>query len=197
MAIAFAVGSCRPDPVVDDPGDEPVGVRVTEETFAPDRLPYEDGLLTLAGTTYPVRLRREVEDDGTHFVIFKGQEVLDREVYVLDRDAFRIRLAAGVQYEPPIPLLEFGRLSGDEWTWRGHVVTGGERLSAAATIRTSEEDLNLAGTFDRGLRVRATLELEGAGPDGTLQKPMTFWFAPRVGLVKREFGSTSTRTPAP
>ncbi|HRI44592.1 MAG TPA: hypothetical protein PLL78_13620 [Fimbriimonadaceae bacterium] len=197
LAIALAVGSCRRNEAVENPPETVSAVRLTAETFSPDRLPYEEAALILAGTTYPVQLRRESKADGIHFLLLKGEEVLDREVYVLDEDAFRIRIAAGVEYQPPIPLIEFGKRVGDEWSWRGHVVTGAERQSAAASITTAEEDINLAGAYDRGVRIRATLEIDGAGSAQKLQKQMTFWFAPRIGLLKREFGTTSTRIPAP
>lgn len=197
LALAFSVGSCQPEKTAPTPPAGGQSVMMTKETFVPDRLPYEKASLILAGTTYAVGVRREERPDGIQFLLVKGDEVLDRETYVLDDDAFRIRLAAGVQYEPPIPLIEFGKRIGDEWGWQGHVLMGAERLSAAAAVSTAEEDINLAGAFDRGLRVRAILEIDGPASDHKLQRALTFWFAPRRGLVKREFGTTSTRMPAP
>ncbi|MEP0765255.1 MAG: hypothetical protein HRF45_01765 [Fimbriimonadia bacterium] len=112
----------------------------------------------------------------------EGQEIV--EYYAADREGVAF-IGSGVdRFEPPIPLLQYGRQIGDEWQWAGINITEGEpAIPASASIRTSEDMLRLPGGSVQSVKVSVMMYLGGR------RKPaeeMLFWFAPRLGLVRAE-----------
>jgi hypothetical protein len=124
------------------------------------------------------------------------EEPLDDESYTYGEDAFCYAGNMGEQYEPDLPLLKFPLKVGDSWDWKGTHVLGGVERKATAKVTTSHDMLNtVAGEFST---VRSVVEL--AIETGTKDKSkykLTFWFAPKKGVVRREFEFSTTREPVP
>lgn len=185
--------SCQPAVIKDEP-HKTQGMRFeTPAMLEPDRLPYAKASLILAGTKYPVEVLRTANKEHISFEFAKDGETIDREVYVLNGDGFQVSQCAGLSYQPPIPLVLFPMNVGDRWEWSGEVLAGSERQSATASMRSQSESLNLESGFYDGFKVEVDLKFGQPGPP--LDKRMAFWFVPKQGIVKREFGSTSTRGP--
>ncbi|GMV35678.1 MAG: hypothetical protein AMXMBFR61_01860 [Fimbriimonadales bacterium] len=149
----------QPTPCVLHLGAEPIPVTCTV-TPSPDTEP----------DRYVLRLSAE------------GQELVEQ--YAADRDGIAF-VGSGVdRFEPPIPLLQYGRQIGDEWEWTGINITEGEpAIPANASIRTSEDMLRLPAGSVQSIKVSVMVYLGGS------RKPaeeMLFWFAPRLGLVRAE-----------
>lgn len=194
----FAAGlglalSCRPQIAKDNPDPKP-GMRFSDAaSLEPGALPYGRASLILAGTSYPVEVRRSVDGDKITFDFVNHDETIDRENYILDSSGFQIAQGAGLTYEPAIPLVLFPMNVGDKWEWKGEVVAGSERQVAHASMTSEAESLNLESGFYDGFKIQVSLSLQSAGPP--IEKRMSFWFVPKQGIVKREFGTTSTRGP--
>lgn len=195
VVLAAAVGwSCRRSVAEPAETTSDVGLRIEgPSTLEPGLLPYSKGALILAGQTYPVDVVRETNKDRVYFTLLNHGEVLDREVYVHNDDSFSLASGGGVTYDPPIPLLVYGSRVGGTLTWGGRVVDGPDRSDAKAVVTSEQASLNLAGGFFEGVGVHVDLEI--AMPQGPVGKRLSFWFVPKRGIIKREFGATSTRVP--
>jgi len=117
----------------------------------------------------------------------EGQELAEQ--YFADRDGVAL-VGSGVdRFEPPIPLIQYGRQIGDEWQWTGINITEGEpAIPASASVRTSEEMLRLPAGSVQSIKVSVMVYLGGR------RKPaeeMLFWFAPGMGLVRAELAGYS------
>lgn len=185
--------SCQQRVVKDSPDAKP-GMRFSDAaSLDPGALPYGKASLILAGTSYPVEVRRSANGDKITFDLINHGESIDRENYILNSSGFQIAQGAGLTYEPAIPLVLFPMNVGDKWEWKGEVVAGTERQAAHASMTSEAESLNLESGFYDGFKVAVSLTLGSAEPP--IEKRMSFWFVPKQGIVKREFGTTSTRGP--
>lgn len=172
---------------------KPIDAIRCSKTLAPDTLPYQEGSLILAGTEYPVEVRQVRSADTVEFVIERQGEVLETERYFGDDTSFRLVQGGGATYVPGIPLILYGRDLSEPQTWSGEVREAERNHRAEASIRATREPLNIpGGRFDAFL---IDVQLRIAS-DPVVDRAMKFWFVPSRGIVKREFGTTSTRQPA-
>lgn len=163
---------------------------------APDALPYSKGALILAGTAIPVEIARERTEDRVIFSLIAHKQTLETETYSLARSGFAIESAAGESYLPPIPLLRFPMTIGEAWIWNGEMSAGDVKRSASATIKTSDDTLNLPGVTGAAIKIDVQLSMDSGGPEPAKRR-LLFWVLPKMGVVRREFGASSTRLPAP
>ena len=177
----------------EDQGQDPVRFAKSDEMLA-HALPYEQAYIIYDG--YPVEATvQAVNRPGEVDFSFEAHgDVLDLELYSYDEKTFRYRGNGDETYTPPIPLLKFPLEVGDSWTWAGNFNWGNRDRKAPAEISTESERLNtLAGEFGT-VKVTVEIEIESGG-----EKPvgytLHFWFAPKRGLVRREFANNTTREP--
>jgi len=179
---------------------KPIDAIRSEKSLSPDALPYERGSLILAGTEYPIEIRQVRSPGSVEFVLERQGEVLEIERYVGDESSFRLVQGGGATYLPAIPLIFYGRDLSEPQTWNGEVKEVDVAHVAAAQIRAAREPINIpGGRYDayridvqlRRIDVQLRIDSEPA-----VDRQMKFWFVPNRGIVKREFGSTSTRLPS-
>lgn len=172
---------------------KPIDAIRCSKTLAPDALPYEQGSLILAGTEYPIEMRQVRSPGSVEFVLERQGEVLEVERYVGDDGSFRLVQGGGATYLPAIPLILYGRDLSEPQTWNGEVKETDVTNVAAAQIRATREPINIPGGRYDAYRIDVRLRIDSRP---AVDRAMKFWFVPNRGIVKREFGSTSTRLPS-
>lgn len=184
-------GACRENTASGSGGQ---GRRIESASeLRPSALPGARANLLLRDITIPVKLQRTRIGDRVELALVSEGRPFEVEVYKetpADFQFLGVRLgesdASGDFYEPPITLLKFPMTVGDLWEWTGNNISGAIATKGTAKIRTSADgDL---------LKVQVDIELDSGGPKPALSKRI-FWFAPNRGVIKREFGQFSTRTP--
>lgn len=161
-----------------------------------DQLPYEKARLILAGTPLNVTMSKRAKPDGVEFDIKAGEETLEVERYQLDDHGFRFSALSDETFVPPIPLARFpGFKTGETWDWSGQAGLGPNKKPATATLTSTWETVNLAGGVAECVVVSANLVVKSDGTDS--KRVLKFWIQPKKGIVKREFGYSSTREPRP
>lgn len=149
--------------------------------------------LLLRDITVPVTLQRTQLKDRVELALVSEGRPIEVEVYKETPTEFQfmgVRLgetdASGDFYQPPLQLLRFPMSVGDSWDWAGSNVSGAIATKGTAKIKTSADgDL---------LKVQVDIELDSGGPKPA-SSTRIFWFAPKRGVIKREFGQFSARTP--
>lgn len=160
-----------------------------------DALPYIQGQLILAGTVIPIELQLKRKGSEIHYLLLASGQQIEEEIYELGPSELLLRNASGESFTPPIPILRFPMSAGRSWDWSGKMASGPTPPRQASAQVTSEGvTLNVPGGPYSSVLVRVKLEIESGGPSAA-ERHLSFWFAQRAGLVKREFGSSSTREP--
>lgn len=200
VIAALAVGlvalfvACKPS-TDEGPKTQPATIDFKSVSdLEPDKLPYERASLILAGASYPVEVERKVDGERVTFLFKSHGEVLDKESYRLGTQTFQLVQGAGMTFEPPIDLVLFPMAVGQSWGWSGRISSGVDTQNAHATVSSEPASLNLPNGYFEGFKVAVDLEISDSTPAVT--KSMAFWLVPKRGIMKREFGSTSTRGPA-
>ena len=158
-------------------------------------VPYLQGNLILAGTVVPVAIEVKASGDQTRFDLVAHGETIEKEIYGNGPSGYSIIEAGGESYVPPVPILRFPLDVGDRWKWSGTASSGPIRHQATAEISTSREELNVPGGPYSTVRVKVELKFSGTGAAQPTVRNLDFWFAPGKGVVKRQFGASSTREP--
>jgi len=130
--------------------------------------------------------------------VMAHKEMLEREVYKIEKNQFSVVEVAGETYTPPIPLLMGQVREGDKWKWKGEM-----SLPESSTMRPkpSEADISviteklnvIGGPFDSYF-VSVKLKISDGSPNPS-KRELRFWFVPSKGLIKREFDYSSLREP--
>ncbi len=160
-----------------------------------DQVPYTKADLILAGTRIPVKLSLKRNGTELHFLLWASEQQVEEEVYDLTPAQLALINASGEAFSPPIPLLMFPLSPGREWDWSGTMMSGPTKRLATGTIQTQAANLNIVGGPYETVLVKLKLSMDGGGATPA-ERELSFWFARGAGLVKREFGSSSTREPA-
>jgi hypothetical protein len=121
---------------------------------------------------------------------------IDEEIYSYDDTSFRYVGSRLEEFDPGIPLFKFPFTVGDKWEWSGVYRTGGIERKSTATIATVAERLATVGGEFSTVRVNVELSLE-SGAQEKAERKLTFWCAPKRGIVRREFQFGTTREPMP
>lgn len=173
---------------------QPAGRLLTAEQLNPRHLAFSQARLILGGTEVPVQLETEEDRGKLKVRVLAKGVVVEVEDYVLDANTFRFAGVGGEAFSPPITLLKFPMRSVGEWTWGGTIVSDPISRAAQARVVSSDETINTpAGQFE-AVRVEVELAIDAGAPQKAERK-LTFWFVPGQGLIKREFGASSTRVP--
>lgn len=152
--------------------------------------------MTLAGAVVPIKIECTMSGAKVHLDLKAHNAVFEEEGYVQAADSFGLADAAGTTFDPPIPLLKAPMNVGDTWKWKGTTADGGPSRDSSAAVTTSAERLfTNAGGLDV-VRVEVALEMSSGGPTPA-KRTLEFWLAPKQGVLKRKFGSSSIREPAP
>lgn len=162
----------------------------------PGTVPYDDAYLIFGGVPVETKLTSK-HGEGTFAMFFESNgAVIDEERYGFDDTTFRYLGNQDEAFEPGITLLRFPFDVGESWSWSGTYKLGPEKRKAEAAIKTSSQRLNtVAGEFDT-VQVSVVLKIESGAVEPVTQK-LTFWFAPKHGIVRREFQYSTTREPMP
>jgi len=143
----------------------------------------------------PVEVGQAQKGEEMTFTFTAHGQTFETEIYKVNDSGFSLEDAAGERYEQALPLLKFPMNVGDTWSWTGSMVAGDEPHKASATVTTSSETILLPATGSvPSILVVVDLAIEGGGPKPATRK-LRFWFVPGKGLLKRQFGSASSREP--
>ncbi len=150
----------------------------------------------LTGSPVPTDLRTEKAPGSVRFYFMLHGSSIDEEFYTYDDSYFRYTGNRQEEFDPGIPLLKFPFTVGDKWDWSGKYRTGGTERDATAQISTSPVKLTTVGGAFSTVRVEVALSFESGGAERAKRK-LTFWFAPKRGVVRREIQDGMTREPMP
>jgi hypothetical protein len=169
---------------------------VKSDELQPGATPYSEAYVIFGGHPVPTTVTAERQDGNVVLRFIAFDRAMDEERYALDETTFRYLGNVEDAFDPGIPLLRFPLDVGDKWTWSGTNVLGGQVRKASADVSTSQDRLNtVAGEFDT-VRVAVQLSIE-SGSAEPVSRLLTFWFAPKRGVVRREFEMSTTREPMP
>lgn len=168
----------------------PSGPRFERSELQPDAVYSEKAELVFPNLDVPVTMKRTLKDGKIRFDFLSMGEVLDSEVYVLDRSSYGLQEMNMESYSPPIPILMFPMAVGEKWEWTGSQESGGRTHKAWATISSQ-----IAKLPDRDLEtVHITVNLNidsTVGPPS--ERKVEFWFTKGRGIVKRSYGDALAR----
>ena len=166
------------------------------QSLKADELPYKSARLILAGTSLPVEMNRVQKGNDVSFRLVTRNEVLETERFQSDATGFRFAGLSDEHFVPPIPLVRYPFIVGESWQWSGVAGLGPNEKAATANLRSDSETINLAGGVHGCIVVVADLVVHtSTGTDS--KRTLKFWIEPQKGLIKREFGFSSTREPRP
>lgn len=160
----------------------------------PDGVPGTKAQMVMSGMIIPVDLKTKSVGQEFDIDLWYQNELFEEEQYKVTPDGFQLVNAAGETYSPPIPLVKFPMNVGDVWKWSGQMITGPVGRGAKALIRTQDDKVDLGSPTD-ALMVQVDLSIE-SGASEPAMRHLTFWFVKDKGLVKRQFGDSTSRLPA-
>lgn len=163
--------------------------------IAPATIPGTSADLLLAGTPYPVQIVVKRSGNIMELVLQNHGEPFEIERYEVSPDQFGLIDAAEEHFAPPLPLLKFPLTMGEEWGWSGTMSTGQIPRLATAKVTPAWETLFLSGVSHKTVKIDVDLSLYANKGKSPLKRSLDFWFEPKLGLIKRQFGSTSIREP--
>jgi hypothetical protein len=193
----MAIGGCNLPSSVTGSGQvhAPGKTFASQDSITPDALPYTNARLLLAGTEVKVTMTRRASPGQVIFDLSARDVVLESEKYLSDDKAFSFVGLSDETFQPAIPLVVYPFSIGDDWTWSGTANLGPNSKPAEAKLTCLPEKLNLPGGVYDCVLVTADVIVQ-ASRGVPSKRTLKFWFQPKSGLVKREFGFSSTREPA-
>lgn len=176
---------------------EPSAKFLSPKDLGADTPPPPAALLQLAGgEPLEVTVKANREGSKLHLELIAHREVIETETYSTTPTSFNLVEAAGETYEPVLPLMKFPMNLGDQWSWKGQIVLDSASIPAEAMITAANAPLGLEGYPLEAVQVSVTLEI-GDPRARAAKRTLNFWVAPGYGVLKREFGLSSSRYPAP
>lgn len=120
-----------------------------------------------------------------------GDVIIEREQYeVLDKSLV-VREAGDEVYDPPIEIIRIPMHTGDDWTWKGNLISPSKPIPATAKVSTEDAQVPFQGKSVQAVLTTVELEIMLETPRS---RTMKFWVTKDYGIIKREFG-TSIRQP--
>lgn len=165
----------------------------SQKDLQPDANPGSKAKMIMSGMVIPVDLKTKASAQDFDIDLWYQGELFEEEQYRSTADQFQLVNAAGETYAPPIPLLQYPMNVGDAWKWSGQMITGPVGRGAKATIRTQDDKVDMGAPTD-ALRVEVDLSIESGASEPAMRR-LTFWFVNGKGLVKRQFGDSTSRLP--
>jgi hypothetical protein len=170
------------------------GVHIASSTdLKPDANPGPQRIV-YAGTVIPAETKVNLMNDEFSIELWYNEVSLEKEVYKSSAKEFSLVNAAGEDYAPPIPLLRFPMNAGASFKWSGKMITGPTSRNATALISTREDKVDMGGVTD-ALVVEVDISME-SGANAPATRQLLFWFVKGKGVVKRDFGASTSRVPA-
>ncbi|AIE86429.1 hypothetical protein [Fimbriimonas ginsengisoli] len=170
---------------------------VDRKQLEPDATPPPKAKEVYSGTTVPVSVKATKKGDRFVLDLLVGTDLFDQEEYVSTSDGFFLATAAGETYDPPIPLLRFPLAVGsDTYTWSGKLSGELDPHPARATITSSQDSVTMGLSPDEAIRVNVDIVITPSPGEAPAERQLLFWFVPKKGVVKSQFGTLSTREPA-
>lgn len=160
-------------------------------TFASGEVFKESGNATFSdeyrvdGTPVEVEVKSNSNGLDRIIIVESHGKTLEKEQYRITAKKFELIEAAGERFSTPIPLLEFPLRIGDQYDWKGKLVTNSGSVPADAVITTENRILSRKDKSDQAVLVTVKLKLEKEETD----RRLSLWFIPKEGLVRREFGT--------
>lgn len=149
----------------------------------------------MAGVSFPVTLKVTSQNDGKlRIIALQDSKPVDQEIYQDDGSEFSLAHAAGENFNPPMPLLNFPMHIGDNWDWEGTTTMESSPQAARASVRTSVSRTMIDGNPENSVEVDVDLEM-GLNSPSPMRRQLKFWFVKGKGIVRRSFGEESIREP--
>lgn len=166
------------------------------QDLLPTKLSYEDCVLVFAGDRWPAKVSEKHDGDEYQIDLLAHDQVIESERYQSTDEAFSLVSAVGEKFTPPIPLVKYGMRVGEGWNWTGTTETGPAKHKATAKVTTTSESLPIKGqTVANVIRVDVALALDSGIPEAPAPRKISFWIAPKMGVVKRSYENYSVREP--
>jgi len=146
------------------------------------------------GTKLPVTVVRNDAGDTIQLSINAQGEELEREEYRLTDSEFDLIRADSDVFTPPIQLVKFPSNPNDHFNWKGVAKEGSVERQASADIVNSQITMLLGGARERVQKVVVHLAID-SGTSVPAKRDLSFWFTEGKGLVKRDYGAGSGRSP--
>ena len=173
------------------------GIRIDSMAeLAPETVPGTSAELMLAGTSYSVQISVKRNEDRMELILLSHGEPFEIERYQVSADRFSLLDAAEEHFVPALPLLKFPLRIGDGWSWAGTMKTGDISRQASAKIVSAWETLFVSGVSHDSVKITVDLAFDANKGKPPLKRQLVFWFEPKAGLIKREFGTASIRQPS-
>lgn len=171
-----------------------MGVMVSRESLKPDSDPPPHAQLMYgAPPLIPIDVKTERKGHDFTIDLFAHGELFDFEKYVSTMDYFAVAQAAGEEYVPPIKILEFPlNVGGTARFWEGTLSSELTPQPAHATIRAYSDKVAVGDVSVSTIRSDVEIVL-GHDHRPATERRLSFWFEEGKGLIKRQFGTTSTR----
>jgi hypothetical protein len=165
----------------------------SQSDLKPDGDPGPKAKMVMSGMIIPVDVKTKASPQEFDIDLWYQGELFEEEQYHVTPDEFQLVNSASETYSPPIPLLRFPMNVGDVWKWSGQMITGPVGRGAKATIRTQDDKVDMGAATD-ALMVEVDLSIESGASEPAMRR-LTFWFVKGKGLVKRQFGDSTSRLP--
>ena len=172
-------------------GGPPIG---RYEDFRPATSPPTNAQLTMAGVSIPVIIRVNSTGTQVRVVSLQDGKQVDQEIYDDNGSTFALAHAAGENFQPPLPLLNFPMHIGDSWDWSGTTTLENSTHPAKAAVRTSVSRTVIKGSPENAVEVDVDLQM-GLDTPTVMRRQLKFWFVKGQGIVRRSFGEESVREP--
>ena len=196
VAVALGVGFAGCNPRKAGPGATGEQFNIIEDLNPAATIP-ATGKLSIGEVQIPVEVKQVLLGETLTYTIDAHGQTFETEVYEVKGDSFSLLDAAGEHYSPSLPLLKFPLTVGETWKWTGSMTAGEAPHKATATVSTTEESILLAPPLGTTPSILVVVDLS---IENGAQKPATrklrFWFVKKKGLLKRQFGSASSREPS-
>lgn len=194
IAVGFGLLGCDPGRGGSGGGGTGAALDAPAEINPDAKIPLKASL-KIGEIEMPVAVKQSQTGEAVRIDLEAHGQVLESESYLAKSNSFELSAVAGENYKDPLPLLKFPMKVGDTWNWVGTMTAGDEPHKASATIITSTDKVLLtASGSQEAVLVVVDLKIESGGPVSA-QRKLRFWFVKNKGLVKRQFGTASSRDP--
>lgn len=173
------------------------GTMMTREDLQPDGAPpAQEHLLYGTPPLIPIQVKTSKKGPDLTIDLLAHGELFDSERYQSTDATFAVAQAAGEDYVPPIPILQFPlNVGGAAWTWSGTLSSDRDPHPSVARISTSFDKILLGQNPVWAVKAEVNIVIDVHTPDRSAERRLTFWFMKGNGLIQREFGSGSVRKP--
>jgi hypothetical protein len=142
-----------------------------------------EAVFSVDGTTTDYKLKTVREGSKVSFQAVSHDMIVDEETYEVKGDQVLLHYAAGEEFQEPIPLMKFPLKVGEEYEWKGAMVSSQESIEGAAKVVTSTDFVRLKDKSQDAIKVEINLTF-GKGAN----RKLSFWFVKGQGVLRTEMG---------